>query len=153
MGAGDICCNWHYNNVVLISFFFLIVLFKRLLQVLKYYIITRKFFCFRTDRRKKDQQPMVAFRALVSFSTVKLHTFNFQTKLHFAHFQIPSCTLQKHRLSHHMACWGLDHIARVSLCSAEAGVHYNGKWCVLFCSRPYLLYESADINEQASFLP
>ena len=86
-------------------------------------------------------------------SNWKLHTFNFQTKLHFAHFQIPSCTLQKHRLSHHTACWGLDHIVRVSLCSAEAGVHYNGEWCVLFCSNLYLLYESADINEHASFLP
>lgn len=47
-------------TVVLIGFFFLIVLFKRLLQVLKYYIIIRKCFCYRTDRRKKDQQPMVA---------------------------------------------------------------------------------------------
>ena len=47
-------------TVVLIGFFFLIVLFKRLLQVLKYYIIIRKCFCYRTDRRKKDQQPIVA---------------------------------------------------------------------------------------------
>ena len=150
MGAVDICCNWHYNNCRTNRFLLLNCPLQTVVTSTKVTLLPASVSATGLTEEKKISN---LWWPLVSLSTVKLHTFNFRTKLHFAHFQIPSCTLQKHRLSHHMACWGLDHIAHVSLCSAEAGVHYNGEWCVLFCSHPYLLYESADINEHASFLP